>query len=60
MGINVNRIISITFAGFGAWGRSGGNGGHYFRTVTPMMGLMPGLKGFVAAVLGGLGIPELC
>ena len=29
--------------------------GIYFRTVTPMMGLMPGLKGFVAAVLGGIG-----
>ena len=29
--------------------------GIYFRTVTPTMGLMPGLKGFVAAVVGGIG-----
>ena len=56
MGINVNQIISITFVIGSALGAAAGvMVGIYFRTVTPMMGLMPGLKGFVAAVLGGIG-----
>lgn len=56
MGININRIISITFAVGSALGAAAGvMVGIYFRTVTPMMGLLPGLKGFVAAVLGGIG-----
>ena len=29
--------------------------GIYFNTVQPLMGLMPGLKAFIAAVLGGIG-----
>ena len=28
----------------------------YYNTVEPMMGLIPGLKAFIAAVLGGIGI----
>lgn len=56
MGININKIITITFAIGSALGAAAGvMVGIYFRTVTPMMGLMPGLKGFVAAVLGGIG-----
>jgi branched-chain amino acid transport system permease protein len=56
MGINVNLIISVTFFIGSALGAAAGvMVGIYFRTVTPMMGLMPGLKGFVAAVLGGIG-----
>lgn len=56
MGININRVISMTFAVGSALGAAAGvMVGIYFRTVTPMMGLMPGLKGFVAAVLGGIG-----
>ena len=56
MGININKIITITFAIGSALGAAAGVlVGIYFRTVTPMMGLMPGLKGFVAAVLGGIG-----
>lgn len=56
MGININRIVSITFAIGSALGAAAGvMVGIYFRTVTPTMGLMPGLKGFVAAVLGGIG-----
>ncbi len=56
MGINIDRIITITFAIGSALGAAAGvMVGIYFRTVTPMMGLMPGLKGFVAAVLGGIG-----
>lgn len=56
MGINVNQIIAITFLIGSALGAAAGvMVGIYFRTVTPTMGLMPGLKGFVAAVLGGIG-----
>ena len=56
MGININKVISITFAVGSALGAAAGvMVGIYFRTVTPTMGLMPGLKGFVAAVLGGIG-----
>lgn len=56
MGININRIISITFA-IGA--SIGGSAGVLFALsypqVEPYMGIMPGLKAFVAAVLGGIG-----
>ena len=56
MGININQIITITFAIGSALGAAAGvMVGIYFRTVTPTMGLMPGLKGFVAAVIGGIG-----
>lgn len=56
MGINVNRIISFTFAVGSALGAAAGvMVGIYFNSVTPTMGLLPGLKGFVAAVLGGIG-----
>lgn len=56
MGINIDMIITVTFAIGSALGAAAGvMVGIYFRTVTPMMGLMPGLKGFVAAVLGGIG-----
>nr|MDA8229496.1 branched-chain amino acid ABC transporter permease [Desulfitobacterium hafniense] len=30
--------------------------GVYFNTIDPLMGIIPGLKAFVAAVLGGIGI----
>lgn len=56
MGVNINKIITTTFVIGSALGAAAGvMVGIYFRTVTPMMGLMPGLKGFVAAVLGGIG-----
>ncbi len=56
MGININKVITVTFAVGSALGAAAGvMVGIYFRSVTPMMGLMPGLKGFVAAVLGGIG-----
>ena len=28
----------------------------YYGTINPLMGIIPGLKAFVAAVLGGIGI----
>lgn len=56
MGIKINRVISFTFvigsilASIGAvlWGTK-------YPSVAPLMGMMPGLKCFVAAVLGGIG-----
>ncbi len=57
MGINTNRIISITFfIGASLAGAAGVLVGIYYNTVEPMMGLIPGLKAFIAAVLGGIGI----
>lgn len=56
MGINVNRIISITFIiGSGLAGIAGTLVGLYFNAVYPAMGSMPGMKAFSIVVLGGLG-----
>lgn len=56
MGINTDRIIAITFAMGSALAAAGGilvslN----YPKIDPLMGIMPGLKAFVAAVLGGIG-----
>src|SRR5690554_3079874 len=57
MGINVDRIISITFAlGSALAAAAGILVGMYYNRIDPYMGMMPGLKAFVAAVLGGIGI----
>ena len=57
MGINVNSIISITFAiGSALAGAAGVLVGILYSSIDPYMGIMPGLKAFVAAVLGGIGI----
>jgi branched-chain amino acid transport system permease protein len=57
MGINVNRTISITFAIGSALGALGGVlYSVAYTQVYPTMGIMPGLKAFVAAVLGGIGL----
>jgi len=57
MGINVDTTISATFAiGSALAAVAGILLGMYYQTVHPLMGLMPGLKAFVAAVLGGIGI----
>jgi len=57
MGVNVNRTISLTFALGSALGALGGvlYSVAYIQ-VYPTMGVMPGLKAFIAAVLGGIGI----
>ncbi|SHM90261.1 amino acid/amide ABC transporter membrane protein 1, HAAT family (TC 3.A.1.4.-) [Caldanaerovirga acetigignens] len=56
MGIKIDRVISFTFAiGSALGGAAGVLVGVYFNSVDPMMGFFPGLKGFVAAVLGGIG-----
>lgn len=57
MGIHVNRTISYTFAiGSALAGAAGVLVGIYYNSINPLMGVMPGLKAFVAAVLGGIGI----
>uniref|UniRef100_A0A7C3V6Z7 Branched-chain amino acid ABC transporter permease n=1 Tax=Desulfobacca acetoxidans TaxID=60893 RepID=A0A7C3V6Z7_9BACT len=56
MGVNLNRVISLAFlvgsllAGCGGllWSMK-------YPQVTPYMGIIPGLKAFIAAVLGGIG-----
>ncbi|MDR1929393.1 MAG: branched-chain amino acid ABC transporter permease [Treponema sp.] len=56
MGISVNGIISFTFALGSVLAAAGGVlYASAYPQVTPLMGMMPGLKAFVAAVLGGIG-----
>jgi len=56
MGINTNAIISLTFATGSALA---GAGGILYalnvHSIDPLMGILPGMKAFVAAVLGGIG-----
>lgn len=57
MGINVNTTISFTFAlGSALAGAAGVLVGIYYNSINPLMGMLPGLKAFVAAVFGGIGI----
>jgi branched-chain amino acid transport system permease protein len=56
MGIDVNRIIALTFLIGGALGGAAGVLWAFrFTRVDPYMGFIPGLKAFTAAVLGGIG-----
>jgi branched-chain amino acid transport system permease protein len=56
MGIPVNRIITITFAiGSALAAAAGVLVGLTNPKIEPLMGIMPGIKAFVAAVLGGIG-----
>jgi branched-chain amino acid transport system permease protein len=56
MGINVNTIISFTF---GLGSALAGIAGIFYAMrspgIEPFMGIQPGLRAFVAAVLGGIG-----
>ncbi|MGE5579705.1 MAG: branched-chain amino acid ABC transporter permease [Bacillota bacterium] len=57
MGINVDLVVSVTFALGSALAAAGGV--LYmlaYPQINPFMGMMPGLKAFIAAVLGGIGI----
>jgi branched-chain amino acid transport system permease protein len=56
MGVNVNAVISFTF-GLGAAlaGVGGVLYGIAYPQINTFMGVMPGLKAFTAAVLGGIG-----
>jgi len=56
MGINVNRIISITFAiGSGIAAVAAVLLCATYPTLSPTLGSMPGIKAFTAAVFGGIG-----
>jgi len=56
MGINVNRVISWTFVLGSALAAAAALLVAGSRpTINPLMGLMPGIKAFVAAVFGGIG-----
>jgi branched-chain amino acid transport system permease protein len=56
MGIDTNRIIALTFAiGSALAGAGGILVSLMYPKIDPLMGIMPGLKAFVAAVLGGIG-----
>ena len=56
MGININRVISLTFVLGSAFAAVGGMRLrlplHHHH---PLMGILPGLKAFIAAVIGGIG-----
>ena len=57
MGINSDRVISLTFGiGSALAAAAGVLVGIYYNSIDPLMGIMPGVKAFVAAVLGGIGI----
>jgi len=56
MGIPTDRVISTTFMlGACLAGVAGILVGLSYPKIDPLMGVMPGLKAFVAAVLGGIG-----
>jgi branched-chain amino acid transport system permease protein len=56
MGIDVHRIISLTFLIGGAMGGAAGVlFGVQYSLINPYSGFIPGLKAFTAAVLGGIG-----
>ncbi len=56
MGVDVNRVVSVTFALGSASAAAGGiMWALKFPLIDPYMGVIPGLKAFVAAVLGGIG-----
>jgi branched-chain amino acid transport system permease protein len=56
MGINIDRMILLAFAiGSGLAAVGGLMWGSKYGQISPLMGLLPGLKAFVAAVIGGVG-----
>lgn len=56
MGINVDQTISLTFAiGSGLAAVAGMLYASCYPVINPTMGSLPGIKAFIAAVLGGIG-----
>ena len=56
MGINLDVVISFTFGLGSALAAAGGIlYAMKYPSIDPLMGIMPGLKAFTAAVLGGIG-----
>ncbi len=57
MGINVDATISLTFiVGTALAGIGGILYGFAYPQINVFMGIMPGIKSFIAAVLGGIGL----
>lgn len=56
MGVNNNAVVALTFAvGSGLAAAAGVFFGILYPKIDPFMGVLPGIKAFVAAVLGGIG-----
>jgi branched-chain amino acid transport system permease protein len=56
VGINLNTVVTFTFAlGSALAGAGGVLYAMNYPSIDPFMGVMPGLKAFVAAILGGIG-----
>ncbi len=56
MGIDVEKIITLTFFIGGSFaGAAGLLAGLTYPRINPYMGILPGLKAFISAVLGGIG-----
>jgi len=56
VGINLNTVVAFTFAlGSALAGAGGVLYAMNYPSIDPFMGVMPGLKAFVAAILGGIG-----
>lgn len=56
VGVNLDTVISFTFGlGSALAGAGGILYSIYNPSIAPLMGIQPGLKAFVAAVLGGIG-----
>jgi len=59
LGIDVDRIIGLTFGFAGAFAAVGGLiAAAYYGSVSVVMGVMMGLKGLTAAIVGGIGNPR--
>ncbi|OPZ74139.1 MAG: High-affinity branched-chain amino acid transport system permease protein LivH [Firmicutes bacterium ADurb.Bin456] len=56
MGIDINKVVASAFAiGSGMAAVAGVMLGAQYGRIDPLMGFVPGLKAFVAAVIGGIG-----
>ncbi|TLY32650.1 MAG: branched-chain amino acid ABC transporter permease [Ignavibacteria bacterium] len=56
MGINIDTVISFTFVlGSSLAAAAGILYGSLYPSINPLMGVFPGLKAFISAVLGGIG-----
>lgn len=56
MGVDIDRVISFTFALGSALAAAGGIMWAFkFPQINPLMGILPGWKAFTAAVVGGIG-----
>ncbi len=57
MGIDINRVVMVAFfLGSMLAAAAGWLWAAKYSTVEPFMGFLPGLKAFVAAVIGGIGV----